>query len=679
MFSDTNEVPDDTMFTIDTQAAVDDIEAFNEAQRAGDKEQEARCNGRKEDGKIREEDGQNEDADDESQETDDENENVIDPDEQETSFAQGINEEWDSDYGEAREHSLHIEDDYFDRQDGDDLAGSPVDPSPNPRDPSSPFSGEDNTIDKAWNVMDQALQYDRNVGNPTQAPVRHNTQQPGASASAQPPRPRPEDDETGEQPAGDHSFYDQYDYPDPDATAFGGPHEAAIDELGADDTFGSFQLSSDSLDASPEAAAGDASPDNTLGSIPNPYSDDLVSVPSDAASEADEEGTHASAHAFHQAAPIAAVGAEQSASHQPAPIAPMVAEPSAIQPASLPQSQPADTGSASPKRARELDDQDSSDDDAPLIKRRKTAGKAPSSVAAQGEAPASAVTKGKAAATPSQPNTSTATPKDKGKAPAAPVAISTRKRSRDEDDEEEDGDNYAPEQSSKRQKPSPALAQAPVAAEPAAAEASGDYSLEDYQRLSGRVRQARELQRQQIEAQRLHQLLQEDLFPGLPPSPAWESFTPERAATPEQADTDGHRSMSPERAEPAVAGPSRQAAADEPQEEPATTSLGLTDQGTITVMQLQRMANYRNTTHSKGAIANRPWVFGYGTGDQYALYVMRCPTKGCPKAGYGTGPDEFRKNPFCDLLPLNHLAECCGDYGGDDDDLMVRKYCKQGM
>lgn len=698
-FNDTDELPDDTMFTIDTQAALEDIEAFNQEQEAGGKKQETGEKSREQDGEGRVEDDQYEDADDESQETDDENENVIDPDEQETSFAQGINNEWDSDYGDAREHSLEIEDDFFERQDGDDHEGSPVNPSPNPRDPSSPSSGEGDTIARAWNVMDKALQYDKKVGNPTRAPVRpHNAQQPGASSSAQPPRPPLDDDEPGEQPAAEVSFFDRYDYPNPDATSFGPPTGAATDEASLDNALDRIpKPSSGDLPASSQAAAGEVSPDNTLGSIWNPYSDDdLVSYPSDAASEAEKEGTHASAHAFQQ----------------PDPIAPMVAQPLTIQLPSLPQAQTAHAGSASQKRARESDDQDSSDDDVPLIKMRKLAGKAPapaaaqeqapaSSAAAKGKAPASvsassshkrrrddsdadsdgddvheqpskrqrktpgedntpsAAAKGKAVATSSQHNTPTAAPKDNGKAPAAPVASSSRKRSRDE--AEDDGDNYAPEQSLKKQRTSPASAQTPVSAlpaQPAAAGPSEPFDVEVYNALKGRNAVAREAQRQQ-------QL--QDRWAHLPPSPAVEPLTPERP-----------RRMSPERAEPAVAGPSQQAAADEPPREPATTSLGHTEQGTITVMQLSKLPKYKKTAKTKGAIANRPWVFGYSLGGQYALYVMRCPTKGCPKAGCETGPEVFRKNPLYDNDPACHLHECCGDFDGGDHDTMVRNYCKQG-
>lgn len=117
------------------------------------------------------------------------------------------------------------------------------------------------------------------------------------------------------------------------------------------------------------------------------------------------------------------------------------------------------------------------------------------------------------------------------------------------------------------------------------------------------------------------------------------------------------------------------AAADEPQPEPATEDLGHTDNGSITVSKLHKLPKYKKKSGSKGrGRPNRRWVFGYRFGNEYGLYIMGCPTKGCEPADtmiFATHP--LRRNDAA-----NHLTRECGHGFADDDD-MVRKTCTQGM
>ena len=489
-------------------------------------------------------------------EAENENDDTIDADERETSFAHNLNDQWASGYGDENDRNFDARNEAFDDQDGDSFEGSPINESTIVRGPSAPSAEEDNTIERAFGAFDQAKQYDEVVGNATRAPIHHDTQQPGGSFSARSPSPRLDDNEPGEQPVGDVSFYDTYPYPNPDSSGFA------------------------------------LAPDETAG----------------------EAGAHANA----------------DSSHQPAPKAPMEMEQAVVDLTSLPQGQSSHTGPASTKRARDSDsddswhdsdDQESSDDDAPLAKRRKTA----------------------------------------GKRPAAAVATSSRKRSRNDGDGDDEDQRAQP---SKRQRSSSPPAQAPVAAVPVAAEVGEDDNEGPHQKLLGRIRME----------ERRQQLLQQEAWASLPPSPIPEPLTPVAAPT------DGHRSVSPQALEPAHAGSSRDVAADKPQPEPATGALGHTDQGTITATQLHKLPKWKKNARTKGrSLANRPWVFGFGFGEDYGLYVMSCPTKGCPKENVDTFPDVFRFHPLRSNDSDLHLQDCHGDFGDGSDEDKVRKFCKQGM
>jgi hypothetical protein len=159
------------------------------------------------------------------------------------------------------------------------------------------------------------------------------------------------------------------------------------------------------------------------------------------------------------------------------------------------------------------------------------------------------------------------------------------------------------------------------------------------------------------------------------------SSPPAQAPVPTvSAATDKHRSVSPQALEPAHAGSSRDVAADKPQPEAATGALGHTDQGTITATQLHKLPKWKKNARTKGrSFANRPWVFGFGFGEDYGLYVMSCPTKGCPKENVDTFPDVFRFHPLKSNDSDRHLRDCHGDLGDGSDADKVRKFCKQGM
>lgn len=143
----------------------------------------------------------------------------------------------------------------------------------------------------------------------------------------------------------------------------------------------------------------------------------------------------------------------------------------------------------------------------------------------------------------------------------------------------------------------------------------------------------------------------------------------DRRETPEPAndapDTQGHESRQRSR--------SPSAAAEEQEPEPATEDLGHTNNGTVTVSKLHRLPKYKRKGRSKASgRPNRPWVFGYWLDNEYALYIMSCPTKGCE-----TGTEIFTTHPLMRNDAADHLQECGHDFTDDDD--MVRKYCTQGM
>ncbi|KAG8162634.1 hypothetical protein KVR01_007112 [Diaporthe batatas] len=563
-----------------------------------------------------------------------------------------------------------------------------------------------NLIEQAWKAREKAMDFNSgNVGNATPAPVRRHTQASGPSASPQQPSPRPHGDEAHESPAGEQSFFDMYEYPDPNADRFGPPPEGA-DELGADDSCMSYQLSSDGEDGADASAHN--SPNKQAWDLPDyEDSEDEAPVPK-RRKVADEAPASASASASPAAKGKAPARTPVSAANKGK--APASARASLSRKRSRDDIE-ADAAEQPHKRQRKRLSQDDTpaaatedeapaapvESEAPVVASQSEAptaaaaqGKASSTVASQSEAPAAAPVQGEdvdAAASqgeaPVVASQSEAPASAKGKAAAAPVTNSSGKRSRDGGD---DSASTTPARASKRQKTSHALAEAPVAAESAAAGASEQPSLEDYQRLSGRVVQTR---LQQLQGQEKL----EERWAGLAPSPVPEPFTPEGSPAPgagpfkEESPEPGvlFERESPEQDEPVVAGPAHQQAADNaPPRVPATRRLGLTDQGTITVTQLSKMSKYRTTANTrtafneKGPIANRPWVFAYTFGDQYALYVMHCPTKGCPRANYDNSPDAFTVHPLRNMSgTVRHLEECCGDAGGGDTDVLVRKYCKQ--
>lgn len=376
-----------------------------------------------------------------------------------------------------------------------------------------------------------------------------------------------------------------------------------------------------------------------------------------AAEGSGEEDARAGAHALEQ----------------PAPVAPMYAEQEIIDLPASSQRQTSHIDSASTKRARASDHEDSSsDDDAPLIKRRKTTAE-PSSV----EKPLSVM--GQKTAVESSHYA---------------VTSSLGKRSRDDGDDEEE----EREQPAKRNKVSSPSAPEPLAPVPAAAGDGGpdntsltiDELFEPFESPPRPVQEpappmaAAPVGEPSLET--IENLLRRVRNAQVQPSPIPEPITPAIAAadgpgsvssppmldqreTPEPAndasDTEGHESRQRSR--------SPSAPADEPQPEPATEDLGHTNNGSITVSKLHRLPKYKRKGRSKASgRPNRPWVFGYSLDNEYGLYIMSCPTKGCE-----TGTEIFTTHPFNRNDAADHLQECGHDFTDDDD--MVRKYCTQGM
>lgn len=88
---------------------------------------------------------------------------------------------------------------------------------------------------------------------------------------------------------------------------------------------------------------------------------------------------------------------------------------------------------------------------------------------------------------------------------------------------------------------------------------------------------------------------------------------------------------------------------------------------------MHRLPKYKKKRGSKEkGPPNRPWVFGYWFDNEYGLYIMGCPKKGCE-----TAPEIFTTHPLMRNDAADHLQECGYDFTDDDD--MVRKYCTQGM
>jgi hypothetical protein len=497
-------------------------------------------------------------------------------DEADTSFQQNMNDQWASVYGDENDREVDARHEYFDDQDGDSDEDSPANESTIHHDPSSPPAGEDNTIDRAFKFMDAAKQYDQEVGNPTRAPVRHGTQQPGGSPSARSPSPPLDDDEAGEETIGDLTFGSLYDYPNPDSDQFGPPPEESDGETHEDHTHARAHASHQQAPVAPmqvdqptidstSSPEGQSSLTGKASHQQAPIAPmqveqpivDFVSSPEGQSSLTDQ--------ASHQPAPIAPMQVEQpivtstsspQEQHQQAPVAPMQVEQPIVDFVSSPEGQSIRTGQASTKRAR-ADSVESSEDDDQRAKRRKTEGKRPASAAVATSSPG-------------------------------------RKRSRGTDD-----DGAQREQPSKRQR-----------------SAGADEG--------------------EIEATHQGLLSRAD-------------------------------SVHAAQGGSAHAGSSKEAAADVPQAEPSTRALGHTDRGTVTTTQLHKLGKY------KKGVPSRPWVFGFGFGEDYGLYVMSCPTKGCPN------PDVFTMNPLECGDSNDHLISCHGDCGDGSHEDMVRKFCKQGM
>ncbi|KAL2285607.1 hypothetical protein FJTKL_07636 [Diaporthe vaccinii] len=552
----------------------------------------------------------------------------------ETSFAQGIRDNYEEDYGEGHDNSYFgRNEDVFDFGDETGLQpktpstvgpahklGSRVDyadQSPSSQGPAEQSEGEDDLVNRAWGAFDFAKGYDQAHGHATQAPPRHNTVQP-------------------------HDDEDDRNSPTPGPSGPSGPAE----QPGGNDS-------------------------DVLSLITSPVPSRTTQLEAAAARQSGDEEAHAGAHALEQ----------------PAPVAPMYAEQEVVDLNSSPQRPTGHVDSASTKRARASDDQDSSsDDDAPLIKRRKTAAEP----ASDDDAPLI------------KPRSTTAEPASiKRQEMAADssryaVTSSLGKRSRDDDDDDGGDEEEEREQPAKRNKVSSPSAPEPLApvaaaagdggpddtsltiddlfepfespprpvqepAPPMAAAPVGEPSLETIQNLLRRVRNAQ-----------------------VPPSPIPEPITPAIAAA------DGHGSVSPppmldrrQTPEPANDAPdteghessqsssSPSAAADEPQPDPATEDLGHTDNGTITVSKLHRLPKYKRKGRSKASgRPNRPWVFGYWFDNEYGLYIMSCPEKGCEM-----GTEIFTTHPLMRNDAADHLQECGHDFNDDDD--MVRKYGTQ--
>lgn len=542
-----------------------------------------------------------------------------DQDEAETSFAQGVNNDYDENYGEGGDDSyfgknddvLENEDDrgHFPQTPGTvgparkfGSQGGFVDRSPSVPDPADQSLDEDERIRRTWGSYDVATQWNQAHGLPTRAPAGRG-------------RPQPHEDE------------DRSNSPSPVAS---GPAEQRQDNNSYSDPLSSI-----------------ASP------IPSP-----ASRPATVAGESGDEDAHAGAHTVEQ----------------PALIAPMFAERELIDLTSSPLRQTSNVDRASTKRARASEDQDSSsDDDAPLLKRRKTTAE-PSSDGAP---------------------LSSKRQKTAAKSTGYAVTPSLGKRSRDDSNDGDDEEERGPP--SKRNKASPV----PEPQAPASA-AAGDNGVEHTSLTIDELFEPFESPPPPVQEppppvpaaaqggepslaayEKLSNIKQQD--DQLPPSPVPEPLTPPAAATEgpgsvsspmlegtetrhpanDASGNEGHESR-PRSSSPI-------AAADEPQPEPSTENLGHTINGATTASNLQKRPKYKKKGRSNGlARPSRPWVFGHRFGNDYGLYIMSCPKKGCE-----TGLEVFTTHPLMRNDAADHLQECENEFADDDD--MVRKYGTQGM
>lgn len=496
--------------------------------------------------------------------------------------------------------------------------------SPSVIHPADQSLDEDERLQLAWGDFDVAKQYNQTHGLPTRA------------------GPWPHDDE------------DRSNSPSPGAS---GPAEQHHDN-----------------DSNSDPLSSIASP------IPSP-----ASRPATVAGESGDEDAHAGAHTVEQPAPIAPMSAQQL-----------------IDLTSSPSRQTSNVDRASTKRARASDDQDSSsDDDAPLIKRRKAIA-GPSS---GDDAPL--IKPQKTAAEPSSDGAPLPSKRQKTAAKATGYAVtpSLGKRSRDESDESNDVGDEDRGQPSKRNKTSPVLEpQAPAAAaagddgpqhtsltidelfEPfdstpppvqgsprprtVATAAQGDEpSLAPYGNPSNFVQDVVQQQDAQLPASPIP----EPLMPAAAATEGPGSVSPSHMLDGTEAREPANNASGNEGHESRPASSSPIAAADEPQPEPATEDLGHTNNGTTTASKLQKLPKYKKKRGSNGrGRPSRPWVFGHRFGNDYGLYIMSCPKKGCE-----TGVEVFTMHPLMRNNAADHLQECGYDFADDND--MVRKYGTQGM
>ncbi|KAI0175080.1 hypothetical protein BJ166DRAFT_513617 [Pestalotiopsis sp. NC0098] len=61
------------------------------------------------------------------------------------------------------------------------------------------------------------------------------------------------------------------------------------------------------------------------------------------------------------------------------------------------------------------------------------------------------------------------------------------------------------------------------------------------------------------------------------------------------------------------------------------------------------------------------WIFEHQANDAYGYYVMRCPSKNCPKP-------VFSQNPLCKGRAEEHLRKCGHEFRDVED--MVRRYAQ---
>lgn len=355
---------------------------------------------------------------------------------------------------------------------------------------------------------------------------------------------------------------------------------------------------------------------DVLSSIASP-SPPPAAQPEAAAGDSGDEAAHAGSHALEHPAPVA-----------PMEVIDLISSP--LQPAS-------NIDSASAKRGRESDDQESSsDDDAPLIKRRKTTVRPSSDGEGESDDQESSS---------SDDDTPLIKRRETTVQPSSGEKHVSNKRQRAADEPSSDDDSPP----SKRRK---TTTEPPSDGNPPSDERRETAAESAYYPVTSSLgkRSRRNDDGDDEEDRGQPSKKSKPLAPvaaaagddEVPPSPIPEPLTPEAAA------------------------------ADEPQSEPATEDLGHTDKGTITASKLHKLPKYKKKSRSEErGCPNRPWVFGYRFGNDYGLYIMGCPKKGCD-----AGPQVFTAHPLMRNDAATHLEECGHDFAGDDD--MVRKFCTQG-